>query len=114
MNEQRKSNRLELNTSVTIKMVSEKDAKEILIKILDVSKVGMGFECDKTLEMGSIFEGNIQIWTHEVIHTFMEIVRIKQVGDLFIYGAIFVGMPNLESTRISIYDLFEQSKKGEL
>lgn len=110
MNEQRKSNRLELNSTVMIKLVSEEDAQEFGVEILDVSKIGIGFECDTSLEMGQIYAGDVRIWTKEVIHMFIEIVRIKQVGDSYIYGAIFIGMPELDTTRISVYEMFEQSK----
>lgn len=114
MSEQRKSNRLELNSTVMIKLVSEVESVEFPIKILDVSKIGIGFEYNESLKMGHIYEGNVTIWTQEVIHMFIEIVRIKQVGDSYIYGAIFIGMPELVTSRITVYEMFEESKKGEV
>ena len=64
---------------------------------------GVGFTCNKTLEIGAIYESFLEIWTKEVLHTFLEIVRIEKKDDTFFYGSLFVGLPEMDAQRIGIY-----------
>lgn len=105
MNERRKDKRLELESKLIIKSLNDpKEQHEASIEIVDASKTGVGFECSLPLTIGTIYEAFLTIWTKEVLHTFIEIVRIEKKGDTFNYGAIFVGMPGMDVSRISIYD----------
>lgn len=52
----------------------------------------------------------MRIWTQEVIHAFVEIVRIEKTGQNYSYGAIFIGMPESEAARIEAYDTIESMK----
>ncbi len=48
------------------------------------------------------------IWTKEVIHAFLEIVRIEKKDDnIFSYGSIFIGMSEIEASRIETYSTIE-------
>ena len=78
MNERRKTKRSELSSRLIIKQLDGKGENEIAIEVEDVSKTGIGF-------------------------TSIEIVRIEKKGDVFEYGAIFIGMPEMEAARIEVY-----------
>ena len=78
--------------------------EEIGVDVMNVSKTGIGFNCDEILEMGAVYEAYLTIWTKEVIHAFVEIVRIEKDEDAFKYGGIFIGMPEMDAARIEIYD----------
>ena len=73
------------------------------INIVDVSKKGIGFECAEPLQIGEVYEAYLTIWTKEVIHAFLQIVRIELRPGGYGYGAIFIGMPEMDSARIEVY-----------
>ena len=102
--ERRKSKRMQLKSTLVIKRLDDSSAEEIAIEIDDVSKTGVGFHCDTPLMIGTVYESYLQIWTKEVLHAFLEIIRIEKVGDVFQYGAIFIGMPEMDLSRISVYE----------
>ena len=103
--EKRKSERTELTSRLVIKYLSggEEEAREVAIEVTDVSKSGVGFTCMVPLEIGAVYEGFLTIWTKEVLHCFMEIVRIVKNENDYSYGAIFIGMPDMEASRIEVY-----------
>ena len=103
--EKRKSERTELTSRLVIKSLSGVDqaTKEVAIEVTDVSKSGVGFTCTVPLEIGAVYEGFLTIWTKEVLHCFMEIVRIVKNENDYSYGAIFIGMPDMEVSRIEVY-----------
>ena len=104
MEERRKNNRRELISTLIVKRVDEGDNRVTTIDIVDVSKSGIGFNCKELLEIGAVYEANLRIWTQEVLHAFLEIVRIEKKGEGFNYGAIFIGMPETDASRIEVYD----------
>lgn len=55
----------------------------------------------------------LTIWTKEILHAFVEIVRIEKLDGTFGYGSIFVGMPEMDSSRIEVYQMFEQEDAAE-
>ncbi len=105
MQEKRKAERTELESRLIIKQLNgdAEGSKDVAISVIDVSKNGVGFACTEKLEIGAVYEAYLTIWTQEKLHCFMEIVRIVKNGDTFEYGAIFVGMPDMEMKRIEIY-----------
>lgn len=106
MDEKRKDRRIELVSKLVIKRLDSngKDiTDEALIDVIDVSKSGIGFKCRTRLEIAGVYEALLQIWTKEVIHSFIEIVRIVKEEDHFLYGGIFIGMPDTDVTRIQVY-----------
>lgn len=116
--EKRRFNRTELKSRLIIKQLgdseSKSDDKEVAIEINDVSKIGIGFLCTEPLAISNIYEGFLTIWTKEVIHAFIKIVRIEMTDDdCFEYGGTFVGMPEMESKRIQIYQQVEELKNQE-
>lgn len=106
--ERRKHNRSKLNSKLLLKRLDQKEEKEVTIEIIDVSRSGVGFTCSEPLMIGAVYETFLTIWTKEVLHAFVEIVRIVKNGDNFEYGSIFVGMPQMEQQRIEIYQAFEE------
>lgn len=104
MEEKRHSQRSEMISKLMIKRLDSDEAgEEVVINITDVSKGGVGFTCNKALEIGAVYESFLEIWTKEVLHTFLEIVRIEKNGDLYTYGSSFVGLPEMEAQRIATY-----------
>lgn len=107
MEEKRKSRRMELVSKLIIKRLSGKKAdgaSEVIIDVQNVSKTGVGFTCDTLLEIGTVYEAYLTIWTKEVIHAFVEVVRIAKEDNTFSYGGIFIGMPEMDAARIEVYD----------
>ncbi len=104
MEEKRHSQRSEMTSKLMIKRLDSDEAgEEVTIDITDVSKGGVGFTCNKALEIGAVYESFLEIWTKEVLHTFLEIVRIEKKGDEYFYGSSFVGLPEMEAQRIATY-----------
>ena len=111
MEERRRANRRKLVSKLVVKRLDRSEEEEVEIEIVDVSKSGIGFRCEQLLGIGSVYEGFLRIWTQEVIHAFLEIVRIEKKEDGFHYGAIFIGMPASDASRIEVYDTVESLKQ---
>ncbi len=109
MEERRKSKRTELESRLVIKRLDGQPNKEVEIYIADVSKTGIGFECEEVLNIGEVYEAYLTIWTKEVIHVFMQIVRIELSSGGYAYGSVFVGMPEMDSARIEVYQSFNDN-----
>ena len=104
MQEKRHSKRSELVSTLMIKRLDSDEAgEEVTIDITDVSKGGVGFTCNKALQIGAVYESFLEIWTKEVLHAFIEIIRIEKRGDTYFYGSSFVGLPEMEAQRIATY-----------
>ncbi|MCI8693083.1 MAG: PilZ domain-containing protein [Lachnospiraceae bacterium] len=104
--ERRKTKRTDMESKLVIKRLdgnSGNSGKEATIHIADVSKTGIGFDCDEPLQIGEVYEAYLTIWTKEVIHAFLQIVRIELKEGGYGYGAIFIGMPEMDSARIEVY-----------
>ncbi len=103
MQERRRSKRTKLDSKLMIKRLDDNGNKEVLIDINDVSKTGVGFICSEVLSIGNVYESFLTIWTKEVIHAFIRIVRIEMIDGKFHYGAVFIGMPEMDAARIETY-----------
>lgn len=114
MQEKRKSKRLVLDAHLIMNRIDSGKHDLIPVDIIDVSKNGVGFKCDQLLEMNSVYEAELTIWTKEVIHTFLNIIRFDNEGNDNIYGATYVGMTEHDSNKIAIYDMFDEAKKAGL
>ncbi|MBD5542566.1 MAG: PilZ domain-containing protein [Lachnospiraceae bacterium] len=103
--ERRRNKRLELESRLIIKRLDGgTESEQVAIQVADVSKAGLGFSCTIPLEIGAVYEAYLTIWTKEVIHAFVEIVRIEKEEETFRYGGVFIGMPEIDAARIEIYD----------
>ena len=105
MEERRKGRRMELQSKILIKNLNGSGAGEVTIEIVDMSKSGIGFVCDTPLNIGAVYEAFLTIWMKESIHAFLEIVRIEKLEDnKYSYGAIFIGMSEMDTKRIEVFD----------
>lgn len=105
MQERRKNQRIELEGKLVVKRMDQGGrAERINIGINDCSKTGVGFTCMERLDMGAVYEAFLTIWTKEVLHVFLEIVRVEnRQNGAFEYGAIFIGMSEMDASRIETY-----------
>ena len=116
MEEKRGSRRMDLSARLLIKNMNDASDKpeEVEIEVLDVSKTGVGFSCDTPLAIGAVYEAFLKIWTDEVIHAFLKVVRIEQTEDEhYICGTIFIGMPEMNASRIEVYELVNRLRGEE-
>lgn len=108
MVEKRKNKRTELLSKIILKRLDGSRVEEAPIDVTDVSKTGVGFTSKKALSIGGVYESFLTIWTKEVLHAFVEIVRIEKVENGYQYGAIFIGMPEMDAARIETYQTVEE------
>lgn len=111
MEERRRSLRTEMPAELLLKKVDQQTGEKINILIKDVSKDGIGFWSEKELTMGDVYECDLTIWTKEVIHCFLGIVRIEEENGGYAYGTVFVGMTDMDAQRIRIYQTVEEYTK---
>ncbi len=76
------------------------------VKIDDVSKNGIGFSCKEPLQTGTTYEASLKLWTNDTLEVFLQIVRSTREGSRYSYGAIFIGMSDVDAGRIAIYQSF--------
>ena len=108
MEDRRKSKRIDLLGKLIIRPLGKGDNPEsVTIDVQDCSRHGLGFVTDKHLTMGDNYEAYLTIWTKEVLHVFIQIVRGEKNDVGFNYGSIFIGMPEAERQRISVYETVE-------
>ena len=100
MEERRKSKRTELRSKLIVKRLDSNEHVEVRVEVKDVSRTGIGFYSEDLLDIGAVYEAYLTIWTKEVIHAFIEIIRIEKEPDIFQYGGLFIGMPEIDLQRI--------------
>lgn len=110
MEERRKAKRTELASKLLMKRIDSGKTDEVDIEVVDVSRSGVGFTCKEALTIGEIYEAYLTIWTKEVLHAVLEIVRIEKKDATIAYGAVFVGLPELDAFRIETYQTVEGQK----
>jgi len=110
MEERRRSKRTDLKSKLLVKRLDSGEQEEIGVDVKNVSKTGIGFYCDDILDMGAVYEAYLTIWTKEVIHAFIEIVRIEKVVDTYEYGGLFIGMPEIDLQRIDVYNVVNDTE----
>ena len=106
MEEKRKAKRIPLEANLAMKRLDNGKSEMVPIQITDVSKSGIGFECGRNLDIGSVYEMELVLWTKEKFKTFINIIRCGEDGPKTVYGATFVGLTEADSCKIDIYDLF--------
>lgn len=111
MEERRKSRRMDLEAQLMVKRLDSAEKQAVVIDVADVSRSGVGFTCEDMLDIGAVYECSLTIWTKEVIHAFLRIVRIElDDAALYHYGAIFIGMSEQDAFRISVYEQFTEAE----
>jgi hypothetical protein len=105
MEDKRKHKRLALSGELILKQLGGAgEAETAQIEITDCSRDGLGFSTDAQLTIGDNYEANLTLWTKEVLHVFVQIVRAAKVENGFHYGGIFIGMPDSDKMRIEVYE----------
>ncbi|MDE7030100.1 MAG: PilZ domain-containing protein [Lachnospiraceae bacterium] len=110
MEERRRSRRVALHSRLLVKRLDSQKHEEIGVDVKNVSKTGIGFYCEEILDIGSVYEAYLTIWTKEVIHAFIEIVRIEKQEDIYEYGGLFIGMPEFDLQRIDVYNVVNDAE----
>ncbi|WP_034446740.1 PilZ domain-containing protein [Butyrivibrio sp. AE2032] len=114
MEDKRKHKRLGLTGEILIKHLGGNEGPvNATIEITDCSSDGIGFSTDAQLVVGNNYEANLTLWTKEVLHVFIQIVRAVQTETGFHYGGIFIGMPDSEKMRIEVYETVEDQLKEQ-
>ena len=109
MEERRRSRRTEMSSTLMVKRLDQGDMQEVSIDIVDVSPNGVGFLCKEVLSISAVYESKLR--THEVLHAFLQIVRIEMKGDSYTYGAVFIGMSESDAARIRVYQTINDDEK---
>ena len=104
MEERRRARRMRLESTITVRRIDSGIDEEVTIEIKDISKSGIGFFCTEILEVGSIYQSSIIIWTKEIIPVLLKIVREVD------YGAEFMGLSEIDMFRIAVYEELERSE----
>lgn len=113
MDERRKRDRTNLDAQLRIKRLDGTKIEEADVTVTDVSITGIGFLCSEPLEMGSVYQGKLTLWTKEQLQVFLEIIRIKEKEDTYHYGAVFIGMSEFLTNRIGAYQVVERESHKE-
>ncbi len=114
MEDKRKHKRLALSGELILKQLGGSgDAETAQIEITDCSRDGVGFSTDAQLTIGDNYEANLTLWTKEVLHVFVQIVRAAKIDDMFHYGGIFIGMPDSDKMRIEVYETVRDQLDGK-
>lgn len=111
MENRRRNKRTLLETNLVITNMEGQSPKEAEIEIYDVSKDGIGFVSKEVLTIGSMYEAYLTIWTKEVLHVFLRIVRIELIDDVCHYGASFVGISEMDTKRIEVYQTINDDEE---
>ena len=114
MEEKRRYKRLVLEANLIMNRIDSGKHDLIPVDLQDLSTNGIGFKCDQVLELNSVYEAELTIWTKEKIHCFVNVIRYDDSGEEKLYGATFVGMTEQDSSKIAIYDMFDEAKKAGL
>ena len=110
MDDRRRSRRIDLSGEIIIKEIGSQKEETVDIKITDASSVGVGFITQKQLTIGDNYEANLAIWTKEILHVFIKIIRASVDEDGYHYGGLFIGMPEDVKQRIDVYEIVEDEK----
>lgn len=111
MEERRRNLRTELAAELLLKRLDGGTGEKVNIRVCDLSKTGLGFVCDSELQKGAVYECFLTIWTKEVIHCCIEIVRVQKQEDIYHYGASFIALPEQDAYRIQVYQTLEEYKE---
>lgn len=107
MQEKRKSKRFVLDAHLFMERLDGTRNKTVPIKVLDVSETGIGFSCEELLEMHSVYKVQLKIWTGDTVDAFVNIVRLDNSGDDYVYGGSFIGMPDNDASKFKIHEMFD-------
>lgn len=109
MDDRRRARRMDLQATLLLRRIGDSSSKGVVsIEVLDLSQTGIGFICDKDLQIGTTYESDLIIWTGDIIHAFIEVVRKSDAEGGGIYGGVFIGMPESDWCRIRVYETYQE------
>ena len=107
--ERRRNQRLNLDVTLELERLDKGGVttlKYVQVEVDDLSKSGIGFHCARELELESIYNTRLEIWTKEVINTIVRIIRCnKMENGEYRYGGTFIGMTDTDALKIGIYQM---------
>ncbi len=117
MFEKRRSKRLPISLKLNISDLFKQDNKHVSyieapIEVIDISRVGIGFQTESVLPMGYYFNANIQLGSeNESLYAVVKIVRSQLLENGFtVYGCEFIGLAPVLSY---IFDDYEKKFEDE-
>lgn len=91
--ERRKNHRMNLPSRLVMKRLDHSvQGENVAIEVNDVSKGGVGVCCTEILTIGAVYESFLTIWTKEVLHAFLEIVRIEKKEGAAFDDDVIIGL----------------------
>lgn len=109
MEEKRKDKRMTLEGNLYMKRLDSGVGEIVPVTINDISRSGLGFKCEKDLDISSVYDLEIVLWTKEKIKAIITLVRKTEADGLYSYGGTFVGLPESDTCKIDIYELFNNN-----
>ncbi len=109
MNEKRKNHRLPIDIKLTIESLYKQGENKIEnvkdeIQVVDISKGGIAFEVNDDLPLGFYFNSRIIIDEEKNFFSVLKIIRKVEIEEGYHYGCEFVGLANVLSDSIDIYE----------
>jgi len=99
---------MDLQVTLLLRQVGEQNAQGVInVDVFDISQSGIGFMSSVALNEGTTYESDVHIWTGDIIHAFIEIVRCSKEGEGYKCGGIFIGMPESDWCRIRVYETYK-------
>ena len=95
---------MELSSHLVIKNLNGAE-ESIPIEVVNVSKKGIGFICENELNAETVYEAYLTIWMKEHIQKLDE--------KRYNYGAVFIGMSEMDSMRIEVFDTMGKMENQE-
>lgn len=112
MEEKRKSKRLPVDMKLEISNLFKQDNVMIKnidapIRVVNISKNGIGFESEAILPIGYYFNSKIELGdSQSCLYTVVQIIRVEKREDKVYYGCEFIGMAPVLGF---IFDEFEKN-----
>ncbi|MHB1394133.1 MAG: PilZ domain-containing protein [Clostridia bacterium] len=108
MEEKRKHERLPLKLELTISSLFKQDYVLIdgineSIRVMNISKSGIGFTCGHQLPLNYYFDAKIQLTPDKYFYAVLKILRIEKTEDGYSVGCEFVGLADILSMRVDSY-----------
>ncbi len=115
MPERRKSKRIDIDVQIMLNHLTSDDNQHqktegIKVDVVNLSKDGMAFVCEKELQINTFYDVNVVLWTKETFQTVIEIVRIEDNENNKLYGCRFVGIHPADQLKIQIYDMVREEE----
>ncbi|MDM8533870.1 PilZ domain-containing protein [Clostridiaceae bacterium HSG29] len=109
MDERRKTHRLPINIKLTIESLYKQGEEKIenigdVIQVVDISKGGIAFEVNDDLPLDFYFNSRIIIDEEKSFFSVLKIIRKIELEKGYHYGCEFVGLANVLSDSIDIYE----------